>query len=164
MIEENAVTCEYAVSFAIVHRDPVHVQFGHTIGRARIERRALLLGDLLNRAVKLGCRSLVEACLPLQAKDPDRLEQAQHAGRISICSIFRGFRAHADVALGGKVVDLGRPDLLDQADQIGRIGHVAIVHQKRHIRDLPVLIEMIDARGIEGRGPPLDAMHDISER
>jgi hypothetical protein len=36
-----------------------------------------------------------------------------------------------------------------QTDQIGRIRHVAVMHQERHVADMRVLIEMIDARGVE---------------
>ncbi|AHY49012.1 hypothetical protein BJS_08923 [Bradyrhizobium japonicum SEMIA 5079] len=68
------------------------------------------------------------------------------------------------MALGGEIVDLGRPDLLHQADQIGRIRHVAIVHQERHVADMRVLVEVIDARGVERGRAPLDAVHDIAER
>ena len=67
------------------------------------------------------------------------------------------------MALGGEIVDLGRPDLLHQPDQIGRVGHVAIVHQERHISDVRVLVEMIDARGVERGRPPLDAMDRVAE-
>jgi hypothetical protein len=48
--------------------------------------------------------------------------------------------------LGGEVVDLGRPDLLHQPDQVGRIRHVAVVHQKRDVAGVRILIEMIDAQ------------------
>jgi hypothetical protein len=67
------------------------------------------------------------------------------------------------MALGGEVVDLGRADLLHQPDQVGRIRHVAIVHQERHIAGVRVLVEVIDAGGIEGGRPPLDAVHGIAE-
>ena len=44
------------------------------------------------------------------------------------------------MALGSEIVDFGRPDLLHQPDQVGRVGHVAIVHQERHISDVRVFI------------------------
>src|SRR5437870_361350 len=39
MVEQDAVGGEHAVGLAVVHRDPVAVEFCHRIGRARIERR-----------------------------------------------------------------------------------------------------------------------------
>jgi hypothetical protein len=53
------------------------------------------------------------------------------------------------MALGSEVINLGRPDLLHQTDQIGGIRHVAIVQQERHIAGVRIFIEMIDARGVE---------------
>ena len=67
------------------------------------------------------------------------------------------------MALGREIVDLGRPDLLHQPDQVGRIRHVAVVHQERHVAGMRILVEMIDARGIEGGRAPLDAVHGIAE-
>jgi hypothetical protein len=54
------------------------------------------------------------------------------------------------MALRREIIDLGRPDLLHQPDQIGRVGHVAVMHQERHIAGVRVFIEMIDALGVEG--------------
>ena len=67
------------------------------------------------------------------------------------------------MALGGEVVDLGRPDLLHQADQVGRVSHVAIVQQERHVAGVRVLIKVIDAGGVERGRPPLDAVHGVAE-
>src|ERR1700722_6349520 len=51
MIEQDAVGGEHAVSLAVVHRDPVTVELGDAVGRARIERRGLPLRNLLHQAV-----------------------------------------------------------------------------------------------------------------
>ena len=67
------------------------------------------------------------------------------------------------MALGCEVVDLGRPNLLHQPDQVGGIRHVAIVQQERHIAGVGVLVEMIDARSIERRRPPLNAVYRVAE-
>src|SRR5580704_19505519 len=77
--------------------------------------------------------------------------------------IFRAFETDADMALGGEVIDLGRPNLLHQPDQVGGIRHVAIMQQERHIAGMRVFIEMIDPRGVERGRPPLDAMHGVAE-
>ena len=53
------------------------------------------------------------------------------------------------MALGGEVVDLGRPDLLHQPDQIGRVGHVAVMQQERLLAEMRILVKVIDARGVE---------------
>ena len=65
--------------------------------------------------------------------------------RVGIGGIFRALEADRDMALGGEVVDLGRPDLLHQPDQVGGVGHVAVMQQERHVAGMRILIEMIDA-------------------
>lgn len=45
MVEENAVGCVKAVTFPVIDRHPVCVEFGRSIGASRIERRTLVLGD-----------------------------------------------------------------------------------------------------------------------
>src|SRR6185437_9546985 len=52
MVEQDAVRGEHAVSLAVVDGDPVAVQLGHRVGRARIERRGFLLRDFLNQTVE----------------------------------------------------------------------------------------------------------------
>jgi hypothetical protein len=53
------------------------------------------------------------------------------------------------MTLSGEVVDLGRSDLLHQANEVGRIGHVTVMQEERHIAGVRILIEMVDARGVE---------------
>jgi len=53
------------------------------------------------------------------------------------------------MTLRREIVDLGRPDLLHQPDQVGRIRHVAVVQQERHVAGMRVFIEVVDARGVE---------------
>ena len=43
------------------------------------------------------------------------------------------------------------------------IRHVAIVHQERHIAGVGILVEVIDAGGIERGRPPFDAVHGVAE-
>ena len=53
MVEQDAVARIDPVGLAIVHGNPVGVQLGAGIGRARVERRGLLLRYLLDFAEKL---------------------------------------------------------------------------------------------------------------
>ena len=163
MVEQDAVGGKHAVGFAVIHRDPVAVEFGDAVGRARIERRGFLLRHFLHQAIQFRGRGLIEPRLLFHAEDPDRLQQPQHADGVGIGGIFRAFEADADMALGGEVVDLGRPDLLHQPDQVGRVGHVAVMQQERHVAGVRVLVEVVDARGIERGRAPLDAMDGIAE-
>ena len=61
MVEEDTVACEDIVGFAVVHDDPVAVQFCHAVRAAGIERCLLGLGDFLDLAVQFACGCLIEA-------------------------------------------------------------------------------------------------------
>src|SRR3546814_9300723 len=56
--------------------------------------------------------------------------QPQGAERIYVVGVFRRVEADLHVALGREVVDLGRPALLDDPDQVGGVGHVAVFDRK----------------------------------
>ena len=81
----------------------------------------------------------------------------------SALAVYSG-RLEADlhVALGGEIVDLVGLDLLHQADQVGRVRHVAVMQEERHVAVMRILIEMVDARGVERGRAALDAVHDIA--
>ncbi len=66
------------------------------------------------------------------------------------------------VTLRGEVVDLVRLHLLDDADQVGRVGQVAIVQEQLDVALVRILIQMIDAIGVERRGAALDAVNLIA--
>ena len=52
MIEQDAVRGIHAVGLAVIDRNPVAIQLGDAVRRARVERRGFLLRHLLNQAVK----------------------------------------------------------------------------------------------------------------
>ena len=66
MIEQDAIRREYTVSFAIVYGDPVGVQLCRSVGRARIKRRALALGNFLNKTIELRRLRLIKTRLVRQ--------------------------------------------------------------------------------------------------
>jgi hypothetical protein len=66
------------------------------------------------------------------------------------------------MALRGQVVDLVGLDLLHDADQVGAVGHVAVVQDEVPVVDMRILVQVVDARGVEARGSALDAMHLVA--
>ena len=64
--------------------------------------------------------------------------------------------------LRGEVVDLLRARLLDDADQVGRVGHVAVVHEEAHALLVGVDVEVVDALGVEGARAALHAVDDVA--
>ena len=164
VVEQDAVAGVQAVGLAIIDGDPVGVNLGGAVGRARVERRGLALRNLLNLAEHLGGRGLVEAGLALEPQDADRLEHSQRADRIRVRGVFGRFERHCHVALRRQVVDLVRLDLLDDADEIGRVGQIPVMKLQPHVRLVRILIQMIDAIGIEGGRAALDAVDVVALR
>ncbi len=145
VIEQDAVRGMHVIGFAIIDRDPIGVKLGRRIGRARIKRRGFALRYFLRQTVKLRRRGLIEPDLVLEAQDADGFKQAQRAERVGIGGVFRRLERDPDVALGGEIVDFGRLHFLNDADEIGRIGHIAVVQEKPHAGAVRVQIQMIDA-------------------
>jgi len=66
------------------------------------------------------------------------------------------------VALRRQVVDLVRPHFLHHANQVGGIGQVAVVQDQAPVLGMGVLVEVIDAVGVEQRSAALDAVHLVA--
>jgi hypothetical protein len=66
------------------------------------------------------------------------------------------------VALGGEVIDLVRLHFLDDTDQVGGVRQVAVVQAQARVFFVRVLVEVLDAPGVEGRRTPLHAMHHVA--
>ena len=81
---------------------------------------------------------------------------------VAVGGVLGRLEAHVDVALGGQVVDFVGPDLLNQPDQVGGVGQVAIVEEEPRIGFVRVLVDVVDTLGIEGRGSTLDAVDLIT--
>ena len=116
----------------------------------------------MHLAEELGRRGLVEASLFLQAQDAQRFEQAQRSYAVGIRGVFRLLERNLDVALRREVVELVGLRLLDHARQARGIRHVAVVQDEAAIADVRVLVEVIDAVGVEERRPALDAVDDVA--
>src|SRR5207248_244570 len=69
MVEQNAVRRMHSVSFAVIHRDPMRIEFCCSVGRARIKWRCLRLRKLCRLAEQLGCRRMIKAGLAFPAED-----------------------------------------------------------------------------------------------
>src|SRR6185436_16401454 len=160
VVEEDAVAREHAVGLAVVHRDPVGVELGHAIGRARIERRRLLLRRLGDLAVELGGRRLVIA--RLHAEDAQRLEEPERAQPVGVRRVLGLLEGHRDMALRAEVIDLVGLRVLQHPHQARAVGQVAVVQDEPAVVHVRVLVQVVDALGVEERGAPLDAMDDVT--
>ena len=63
--------------------------------------------------------------------------------------------------LGAEIVDLVGLHLRHHADQVGGVGQVAVMQLEAGARHVAVVVQMVDAAGVEGGGAALDAVHLI---
>jgi hypothetical protein len=117
----------HPIGLTVVYRDPVGIKLCGRVGRARIEWSRLLLRDLLCLAEQLGRGRLIEAGLLFPAEDTNGLEQAQRSKPVGIGGVFRSFEGDLHMRLGREIVNLVRLRFLHDADDISRVGHVALM-------------------------------------
>src|SRR5690606_25098040 len=94
---------------------------------------------------------LVEAGLVLQPEEPDGFEQAQGTKRIHVRRVLRRFKAHRDMALRAKVVDLVRLHFRDDASQVAGIRQITVMEMETGTGVLRGLEHMVDALCVEER-------------
>jgi len=66
------------------------------------------------------------------------------------------------VGLGGEVVDLVGLHLLHDVDEREGVGHVAVVQDEMARGQVRVLVDVVNARGVEQGGAALDAVDLIT--
>ena len=162
VIEEDTVAGIEAVGFAVVDGDPVGVELGGGVGAARVEGGGFLLRNFLDETVELGGAGLVEAGFLFQTENADGFEQAQGADGVDVGGVFGAFEADGDVALGAEVVDFVGLDLLNDADEVAGVGEIAVVQLEPSLGDMGILINVVDALGVERGGAPLDAVDNVA--
>ena len=102
------------------------------------------------------------SCFP--AENADGLEQAKRAKPIGIGGVFRRFERDLHMRLRREIVDLVRLRFLHDADDIGRVGHIAVMQLEGNALLVRIMHEMVDALGVERRRTALYAVDRISLR
>jgi len=54
------------------------------------------------------------------------------------------------------------PDLRDDRHEVGRVGQVAVMQEHLGRAFVGICVEVVQARGVERRGPADDAVHDVT--
>ena len=116
----------------------------------------------MHQAIEFAGAGLVEAGFLFQAEDTDSFEDAQCAQAIGVGGVLGFFKADGDMALRGEVVDFVGLNFLNDANEAGAIGQVAVVEEESDAFVVTVLVEVIDAVGIEQAGAALDAVDEVA--
>ena len=93
-----------------------------------------------------------------------RLDQPQGPDGDDLGGIFRDVERDLDVALGAEVVDFVGIDGFEHPPQSRTVGQVAIVQGQPGAADMGIVVEMIDAIGVEEACAPHHAVDFISFR
>ena len=118
VVEEDTVAGIYAVGLPVVDTDPVGVELGHSVGAPGVERGGFRLGDLLDLAEQLRGGGLVKFGFLFKAQEANALQDAQGAKAVGVRRVFRGFKGDRHMALGRQVINLVRPHLLQNTNQL----------------------------------------------
>ena len=162
MVEQDPVAGIHPITFAVIHRDPIGIELRDAIGAARVERRVLLLRCLLHQAEELTGACLIDPGLLREAQNPHCLQYSQRAQSVAVGGVFRTLKTHSHMALGTEVIDLIGLHLLNDPDQVGAIGEVAVVENQAGISFMRVLVEVINSTGIETARAALESMHLVT--
>ena len=147
VVEQDAVDREHAVGLAVVPGDPVAVDLRGAVGRARVERRVLVLRGRRGAEHLRGGR-LVE--LGTRCRPCGRPRAAGWCRRPWCRRCARARRSDTRTwDCAAEVVDLVRLDLAQQRDQARAVGEVAVVQEQLGLRVVRVTVQVVDAGGVE---------------
>src|SRR6476659_4178070 len=124
-----------------------------------MERRPLALRRR-RRAEELRSGFLVDACV--DPRRADGLDQPHGTEPGYVARVLRRLEADLDVALCAEVVDLVRPDVTQQVDERGCVGEIAVVEKQPPALDVRVLVDLVQALGVEARGAADDPVHLVA--
>src|SRR4029077_8837547 len=145
VIEQDAGAGEDPVTLAVVHRDPVTVKFGHSVGAARVKARPLILRALLYGAEHLAGRCLVKA--NPRVHHPYGLQQARDTERRKLAGEHWLVPGRGHEGLGCKVIHLLGFTLLER-------GHHGTLVQKVARKEFDAVLKMDETLEIDGARAP----------
>jgi hypothetical protein len=105
----------------------------------------------LDEAVEFGGGGLIEAGLLADAGLAQGLQEADGAEGHDVAGVLGDVEGDAHVALRAEVVDLVRGDLVHHLGEAAGVGEVAVMEQEAGADDVRVLVEVVDALGVEAR-------------
>lgn len=155
VVKQNAITGKQVIAFSIVDRHPIGIEFGCRVRASGSERGGFVLGRR-GAPEHLGARRLIEA--GRQPAAVNRVQDARGAEARIVAGVFGHLETHLDMGLRAQMVDLVRPDVVNQVCKLLHAGEVSIMEEQPRVRVMEVLIEMVDAAGVERAGPADEAV------
>jgi hypothetical protein len=107
------------------------------------------LRTLPRLAEELRGGSLIEAGFVFPTEDANRFEQTECPKSVGVGRVLRRLERYLHVRLRSEVVNLVGLRFLHVANDVGRVGHIAIMHMKSNTLLVRVMNQVVDALGIE---------------
>jgi hypothetical protein len=159
MIEVNPAGSVQAIALAVDTGHPVGIELSGGVGTARLKGSELALRGR-SGAEDFGAGGLIEARLAAAAADG--FEKAGGAKSRDVAGVFGNIEADAHVALRGEVVEFVRGKCVDEAENPFGARQVAMMEEEAGARLVGVLIDVIDALGVESARAADDAVDFIA--
>src|SRR5262249_20711281 len=153
VVEEDARASVEVVALAVIDRDVVAVDLGHTVGTARVKRGPLALRRLLDLAEHFARGGLVKAGPGANLADP--FQDARDAHRGELGGQDRLLPAGRHEGHRRQVVDLVRLDLLQEARDGDPVEQVAL-------DQLDLVAQVLDAGEVLGAGAAHHAVNAVA--
>src|SRR6266446_4592270 len=161
VIEQNAVGGVEMIALAVNPRHPMRVNFCRGVGTARLKSRRFALRRR-SGAKHFRARRLVKT--GLRAAAANRFEKPHRAEAGDVAGVFGNIEADFDVALRREMVKLVRRKTVNQIQYPFRAGQVAVMEEQFRSRLIGILINVIDARSIEGARAADDSVDLVAFR
>jgi len=164
VVKEDAVDGEGTVGLAVVDDLPVGVDLGAGVGGAGVEGGGFLLGGFDDLAEHFGAGGLVELDRVAGGffEVADGFEEHDGAEGIGLDGVDGHVEGDADVGLSAEVVDFGGLALGKDLAEAGAVGEVTVVQSQARVRGVGILVDVVDAFGVEGGGAADDAVDFIT--
>jgi len=120
------------------------------------------LRTLPRLAEELRGGSLIEAGFVFPTEDANRFEQTECPKSVGVGRVLRRLERYLHVRLRSEVVNLVGLRLLGDVHQAAPVGHVAVVQDKAPRGDVWVLVEVVDALGVEQGRAALDPVNHVT--
>ena len=134
-----------------------------TIGRTRIERCVFILRCFLRFSEQFRRGGLKDPDRLLKSADANGIDDAQGAQSVDISRVHRQREWSTDVRLSSQIVDLIRLNFINDFEETGAVGKVAVV-QVHGTCTMSTTIgrEMFIFRGVERTRFPHDPVHLVA--
>ena len=105
---------------------------------------------------------MVVAHAAVRVQHAQRLEHVQRADAVDLGGVRRHVETDVHVTLCGQVVDLVGTDPGEKVEHAGGVGDVAVVQEDPRARRVGILVQVVDASGVESRRAALHAVHHVT--